>query len=228
MDRSLIVAKVVPTAEDRVAEIFAESDATELPAWSVSGTVRCTGCTISTSICWRRRRPRRARWRTTVGIRSSSGSANGCGRTSRRTCRRGARPATRWRTASTGTTPRPTCTTPPGGHSDHHRPARRAALVPVRRVRLAALPQAAAPQPGRVPGVRLARPARRAGPGGAARRPGLVHAAAGPGGTRRPDRVRRRAAVPAPARRGPRGAPAWTRRCSAAPPGWAGTRWRWR
>ncbi|GAA2718206.1 TcmI family type II polyketide cyclase [Micromonospora olivasterospora] len=31
MDRSLIVAKVVPTAEDRVAEIFAESDATELP-----------------------------------------------------------------------------------------------------------------------------------------------------------------------------------------------------
>ena len=31
MDRSLIVAKVVPTAEDQVAEIFAESDATELP-----------------------------------------------------------------------------------------------------------------------------------------------------------------------------------------------------
>ncbi|QLQ36188.1 TcmI family type II polyketide cyclase [Micromonospora robiginosa] len=31
MDRSLIVAKVVPTAEDRIAEIFAESDATELP-----------------------------------------------------------------------------------------------------------------------------------------------------------------------------------------------------
>jgi cyclase len=31
MDRSLIVAKVVPTAESRVAEIFAESDATELP-----------------------------------------------------------------------------------------------------------------------------------------------------------------------------------------------------
>ncbi|MGQ5261610.1 TcmI family type II polyketide cyclase [Micromonospora sp. ZYX-F-536] len=31
MDRSLIVAKVVPTAEERVAEIFAESDATELP-----------------------------------------------------------------------------------------------------------------------------------------------------------------------------------------------------
>ncbi|MGC4856620.1 TcmI family type II polyketide cyclase [Micromonospora sp. DT4] len=31
MDRSLIIAKVVPTAEERVAEIFAESDATELP-----------------------------------------------------------------------------------------------------------------------------------------------------------------------------------------------------
>ncbi|MDG4819698.1 TcmI family type II polyketide cyclase [Micromonospora sp. WMMD956] len=31
MDRSLIVAKVVPDAEERVAEIFAESDATELP-----------------------------------------------------------------------------------------------------------------------------------------------------------------------------------------------------
>jgi cyclase len=31
MDRSLIVAKVVPTAQERVAEIFAESDATELP-----------------------------------------------------------------------------------------------------------------------------------------------------------------------------------------------------
>ncbi|GLY22170.1 TcmI family type II polyketide cyclase [Micromonospora sp. NBRC 101691] len=31
MDRSLIVAKVLPTAEPRVAEIFAESDATELP-----------------------------------------------------------------------------------------------------------------------------------------------------------------------------------------------------
>ncbi|MFI6781278.1 TcmI family type II polyketide cyclase [Micromonospora sp. NPDC050276] len=31
MDRSLIVAKVDPTAEERVAEIFAESDATELP-----------------------------------------------------------------------------------------------------------------------------------------------------------------------------------------------------
>ncbi|MFF5174591.1 TcmI family type II polyketide cyclase [Micromonospora sp. NPDC000089] len=31
MERSLIVAKVVPSAEDRVAEIFAESDATELP-----------------------------------------------------------------------------------------------------------------------------------------------------------------------------------------------------
>lgn len=31
MDRSLIVAKVDPTAEARVAEIFAESDATELP-----------------------------------------------------------------------------------------------------------------------------------------------------------------------------------------------------
>ncbi|MEU5909763.1 TcmI family type II polyketide cyclase [Micromonospora sp. NPDC047527] len=31
MDRSLIVAKVVPTAEEQVAEIFAESDATELP-----------------------------------------------------------------------------------------------------------------------------------------------------------------------------------------------------
>lgn len=31
MDRSLIVAKVLPTAEGRVAEIFAESDATELP-----------------------------------------------------------------------------------------------------------------------------------------------------------------------------------------------------
>ncbi|TDB69776.1 TcmI family type II polyketide cyclase [Micromonospora sp. KC723] len=31
MDRSLIVAKVVPTAEAQVAEIFAESDATELP-----------------------------------------------------------------------------------------------------------------------------------------------------------------------------------------------------
>ncbi|MER7334329.1 MULTISPECIES: TcmI family type II polyketide cyclase [unclassified Micromonospora] len=31
MDRSLIVAKVVPSAEARVAEIFAESDATELP-----------------------------------------------------------------------------------------------------------------------------------------------------------------------------------------------------
>ncbi|WBB68212.1 TcmI family type II polyketide cyclase [Micromonospora sp. WMMD812] len=31
MDRSLIVAKVVPTAEAQVAAIFAESDATELP-----------------------------------------------------------------------------------------------------------------------------------------------------------------------------------------------------
>ncbi|MGN9804662.1 TcmI family type II polyketide cyclase [Micromonospora sp. L32] len=31
MDRSLIVAKVVPSAEAQVAEIFAESDATELP-----------------------------------------------------------------------------------------------------------------------------------------------------------------------------------------------------
>ncbi|MEV1333191.1 TcmI family type II polyketide cyclase [Micromonospora costi] len=31
MDRSLIVAKVVPTAEAQVAEIFADSDATELP-----------------------------------------------------------------------------------------------------------------------------------------------------------------------------------------------------
>ncbi|MFI7608123.1 TcmI family type II polyketide cyclase [Micromonospora sp. NPDC049366] len=31
MDRSLIIAKVVPTAETQVAEIFAESDATELP-----------------------------------------------------------------------------------------------------------------------------------------------------------------------------------------------------
>lgn len=31
MDRSLIVAKVLPNAESRVAEIFAESDATELP-----------------------------------------------------------------------------------------------------------------------------------------------------------------------------------------------------
>ncbi|MEU8332686.1 TcmI family type II polyketide cyclase [Micromonospora sp. NPDC048839] len=31
MDRSLIVAKLDPTAEERVAEIFAESDATELP-----------------------------------------------------------------------------------------------------------------------------------------------------------------------------------------------------
>ncbi|GAB4107009.1 TcmI family type II polyketide cyclase [Micromonospora taraxaci] len=31
MDRSLIVAKVDPAATERVAEIFAESDATELP-----------------------------------------------------------------------------------------------------------------------------------------------------------------------------------------------------
>ncbi|RKN40588.1 TcmI family type II polyketide cyclase [Micromonospora endolithica] len=31
MDRSLIIAKVDPSAEARVAEIFAESDATELP-----------------------------------------------------------------------------------------------------------------------------------------------------------------------------------------------------
>ncbi|MEH1101159.1 TcmI family type II polyketide cyclase [Micromonospora sp. CPCC 205561] len=31
MDRSLIVAKLVPGTEARVAEIFAESDATELP-----------------------------------------------------------------------------------------------------------------------------------------------------------------------------------------------------
>lgn len=31
MDRSLIVAKVVPTAEQQVAAIFAESDQTELP-----------------------------------------------------------------------------------------------------------------------------------------------------------------------------------------------------
>ncbi|MEV4711470.1 TcmI family type II polyketide cyclase [Micromonospora sp. NPDC049374] len=31
MDRTLIVAKVVPTAESAVAEIFAESDTTELP-----------------------------------------------------------------------------------------------------------------------------------------------------------------------------------------------------
>ncbi|MEU6024076.1 TcmI family type II polyketide cyclase [Micromonospora sp. NPDC047134] len=31
MDRTLIVAKVVPTAEKLVAEIFAESDTTELP-----------------------------------------------------------------------------------------------------------------------------------------------------------------------------------------------------
>ncbi|MEU4335737.1 TcmI family type II polyketide cyclase [Micromonospora lupini] len=31
MARSLIVAKVVPTAEEQVADIFAESDATELP-----------------------------------------------------------------------------------------------------------------------------------------------------------------------------------------------------
>ncbi|WP_433528769.1 TcmI family type II polyketide cyclase [Micromonospora sp. CA-263727] len=31
MDRTLIVAKVVPTAEAAVAEIFAESDTTELP-----------------------------------------------------------------------------------------------------------------------------------------------------------------------------------------------------
>ncbi|AEB45852.1 MULTISPECIES: TcmI family type II polyketide cyclase [Micromonospora] len=31
MDRTLIVAKVVPTAENAVAEIFAESDTTELP-----------------------------------------------------------------------------------------------------------------------------------------------------------------------------------------------------
>ncbi|GIJ76877.1 cyclase [Micromonospora phaseoli] len=31
MDRTLIVAKVVPTAEAVVAEIFAESDTTELP-----------------------------------------------------------------------------------------------------------------------------------------------------------------------------------------------------
>ncbi|MFV2102416.1 TcmI family type II polyketide cyclase [Micromonospora sp. LOL_024] len=31
MDRTLIVAKVVPTAEAAVAEIFAESDTTDLP-----------------------------------------------------------------------------------------------------------------------------------------------------------------------------------------------------
>ncbi|MBM0239924.1 TcmI family type II polyketide cyclase [Micromonospora sp. ATA32] len=31
MDRTLIVAKVVPSAERQVADIFAESDATELP-----------------------------------------------------------------------------------------------------------------------------------------------------------------------------------------------------
>jgi cyclase len=31
MDRSLIVAKVVPAAEQQVAQIFAESDRTELP-----------------------------------------------------------------------------------------------------------------------------------------------------------------------------------------------------
>lgn len=31
MERSLIVAKVDPSAEERIAEIFAESDATELP-----------------------------------------------------------------------------------------------------------------------------------------------------------------------------------------------------
>ncbi|MFY1636347.1 TcmI family type II polyketide cyclase [Solwaraspora sp. WMMB335] len=31
MDRSLIIAKVVPDAEQQVAEIFAESDQTELP-----------------------------------------------------------------------------------------------------------------------------------------------------------------------------------------------------
>jgi cyclase len=31
MDRSLIIAKVVPDAEQRVAEIFAESDRTDLP-----------------------------------------------------------------------------------------------------------------------------------------------------------------------------------------------------
>ncbi|MER7167155.1 TcmI family type II polyketide cyclase [Micromonospora sp. NPDC000207] len=31
MDRTLIIAKVVPDAEEQVAEIFAESDATELP-----------------------------------------------------------------------------------------------------------------------------------------------------------------------------------------------------
>jgi cyclase len=31
MDRTLIVAKVAPTAESAVAEIFAESDTTELP-----------------------------------------------------------------------------------------------------------------------------------------------------------------------------------------------------
>ncbi|MFV2021305.1 TcmI family type II polyketide cyclase [Micromonospora sp. LOL_023] len=31
MDRSLIIAKVVPDAEQQVAEIFAESDCTDLP-----------------------------------------------------------------------------------------------------------------------------------------------------------------------------------------------------
>ncbi|GGM39549.1 hypothetical protein GCM10011608_25330 [Micromonospora sonchi] len=31
MDRTVIIAKVVPSAQDAVAEIFAESDTTELP-----------------------------------------------------------------------------------------------------------------------------------------------------------------------------------------------------
>ena len=80
-------------------------------------------------------------------------------------------------------------------------PPRGAALVPLRGLRQPALPQTAAPQPGRLPRVRRARPTRRAGTAAPTRRPGIVAPPVRPAAGGGPDRLRRRAAVPAPAHR---------------------------
>lgn len=50
MSRLLVVSRIVPGAQGRVAQIFAEADATELPTSPAFGTGRCTTCTTCASI----------------------------------------------------------------------------------------------------------------------------------------------------------------------------------
>ena len=75
LKRGVIVAKIKPGAEEEVAKLFAESDATELPGLAGFAIAACGCSTMSTSTTSRPTRTSRRRWTRSAITRCSRRSA---------------------------------------------------------------------------------------------------------------------------------------------------------